>query len=157
VSSGLLIPPFKTATPNTLNYTALLRGCGTATNAFENLADSSGLSTRRLLLVNPYHSAKHVVAAARRWAMDCGRSVDSFRSSRCRWTGSDARRTNRSFGLCSRNAGYPRADFICGLGRVRTFPPACPPAKDFSKMVCREATKDPASAIAEEDGQALSE
>jgi Transglutaminase-like superfamily len=47
---------------DTLNYQSLLRVCGSATNAFINLADSSGLSARRLLLLNYDHGAKHVVA-----------------------------------------------------------------------------------------------
>jgi SAM-dependent methyltransferase len=47
---------------DTLNYQALLQVCGSATNAFINLADSSGLSARRLLLLNNNHGAKHVVA-----------------------------------------------------------------------------------------------
>ena len=47
---------------DTLNYQALLQVCGSATNAFINLADSSGLSARRLLLLNTHHGAKHVVA-----------------------------------------------------------------------------------------------
>lgn len=46
----------------TLNYEQLLRVCGTATNAFLNLARSAGLSARRLLLLTPDHRAKHVVA-----------------------------------------------------------------------------------------------
>ena len=46
----------------TLNYQQLLNVCGTATNAFLNLSRSAGLSTRRLLLLNPQHVAKHVVA-----------------------------------------------------------------------------------------------
>src|ERR1700758_307337 len=44
----------------TLNYQQLLEVCGTATNAFLNLARSSGLSARRLLLLTPEHRAKHV-------------------------------------------------------------------------------------------------
>lgn len=47
---------------DTLNYQSLLQVCGSATNAFINLADSSGLSARRLLLLNDDHGAKHVVA-----------------------------------------------------------------------------------------------
>lgn len=47
---------------NTLNYQELLRVCGTATNAFVNLANSSGLPARRLLLLGPDHKTKHVVA-----------------------------------------------------------------------------------------------
>ncbi|MBZ5528328.1 MAG: hypothetical protein LAN71_10565 [Acidobacteriia bacterium] len=46
----------------TLNYQELLRICGTATNAFLNLARSSDLKSRRLLLLSPNRSAKHVVA-----------------------------------------------------------------------------------------------
>ena len=47
---------------DTLNYAALLKVCGTATNAFLNLADSSGLSARRLLLLDYRQMTKHVVA-----------------------------------------------------------------------------------------------
>ena len=47
---------------NTLNYQQLLTVCGTATNAFLNLARSSNLQVRRLLLLSPDRSAKHVVA-----------------------------------------------------------------------------------------------
>jgi len=46
----------------TLNYEQLLRVCGSATNAFVNLASSSGLTARRLLLLSPDLGAKHVVA-----------------------------------------------------------------------------------------------
>jgi hypothetical protein len=46
----------------TLNYQQLLSVCGTATNAFLNLARSNGLSARRLLLLNTDGKAKHVVA-----------------------------------------------------------------------------------------------
>ena len=46
----------------TLNYEQLLNVCGTATNAFLNLARSSGLNTQRLLLLTPARSTKHVVA-----------------------------------------------------------------------------------------------
>lgn len=46
----------------TLNYRQLLAVCGSATNAFLNLARSSGLEVRRLLLLNPNRTAKHVVA-----------------------------------------------------------------------------------------------
>ena len=56
----------------TLNYQQLLSVCGTATNAFLNLARSNGLSTRRLLLLTPDGKAKHVVAEVlidRRWVI----------------------------------------------------------------------------------------
>ena len=46
----------------TLNYRQLLAVCGTATNAFLNLARSNGLSARRLLLLTEDGQAKHVVA-----------------------------------------------------------------------------------------------
>ncbi len=47
---------------NTLNYQQLLNICGTATNAFLNLARSGGLNVRRLLLLTPERNTKHVVA-----------------------------------------------------------------------------------------------
>jgi Transglutaminase-like superfamily len=47
---------------DTLNYASLLRVCGTATNAFINLADSAGLAARRLLLLTSTGLTKHVVA-----------------------------------------------------------------------------------------------
>ena len=47
---------------DTLNYRALLQVCGSATNAFINLADSSGLSARRLLLLASDRGTRHVVA-----------------------------------------------------------------------------------------------
>jgi hypothetical protein len=46
----------------TLTYGQLLNVCGTATNAFLNLARSSDLRTRRLLLLTPDNTTKHVVA-----------------------------------------------------------------------------------------------
>jgi len=54
----------------TLNYRQLLAVCGSATNAFLNLGRSAGLETRRLLLLNPDRTAKHVVAEVKmdgRW------------------------------------------------------------------------------------------
>jgi hypothetical protein len=47
---------------DTLNYDSLLRICGTATNAFINLADSAGLAARRLLLMDSQRLTRHVVA-----------------------------------------------------------------------------------------------
>jgi hypothetical protein len=55
---------------DTLNYESLMKVCGTATNAFINLADSGGMAARRLLLLDSRHQAKHVVAEVRvdgRW------------------------------------------------------------------------------------------
>lgn len=57
---------------NTLNYRQLLSVCGTATNAFLNLARSSDLQVRRLLLLTPNRNTKHVVAEVllnRRWVV----------------------------------------------------------------------------------------
>lgn len=56
--SGLAIRDPET----TLNYRQLLSVCGTATNAFLNLARTSNLQVRRLLLLSPDRTAKHVVA-----------------------------------------------------------------------------------------------
>ena len=47
---------------NTLNYQKLLQVCGTATNAFLNLAREDDLRVRRLLLLTPDGNTKHVVA-----------------------------------------------------------------------------------------------
>jgi len=46
----------------TLNYRRLLQVCGSATNAFLNLANSSGLNVRRLLLLSARGGANHVDA-----------------------------------------------------------------------------------------------
>lgn len=46
----------------TLNYQKLLQVCGTATNAFLNLAREDELRVRRLLLLGPDGNTKHVVA-----------------------------------------------------------------------------------------------
>jgi hypothetical protein len=47
---------------DTLNYRQLMAVCGSATNAFLNLSRSAGLQTRRLLLLTPEQTTKHVVA-----------------------------------------------------------------------------------------------
>lgn len=47
---------------DTLNYDALLKVCGSATNAFINLVDSGGLESRRLLLLDSDQMTNHVVA-----------------------------------------------------------------------------------------------
>jgi hypothetical protein len=46
---------------DTLNVQQLLEVCGTATNAFVNLSQSSGLHARRLLLLDQKRLSKHVV------------------------------------------------------------------------------------------------
>ena len=45
----------------TLNVQSLLNVCGTASNAFVNIAQVSGLRARRLLLLTENGTAKHVV------------------------------------------------------------------------------------------------
>jgi len=47
---------------DTLNYNSLLSVCGTATNAFLNLAYTGGLTARRLLLLDANRTTVHVVA-----------------------------------------------------------------------------------------------
>ena len=57
---------------DTLNYRQLLEVCGSATNAFLNLSRSAGLETRRLLLLTPARTSKHVVSevkVGRRWVI----------------------------------------------------------------------------------------
>jgi len=58
---------------DTLNYKELLTVCGTATNAFVNLASAGGLEARRLLLLDEQNrSTNHVVAEVRldgRWVI----------------------------------------------------------------------------------------
>jgi len=56
----------------TLNYAKLLKECGSATNAFLNLARRSGIRARRLLLLDSNGSVIHVVAETRidgRWVV----------------------------------------------------------------------------------------
>lgn len=59
---GIVGTPNDRSPVDTLNYDALLKVCGTATNAFINLADTSDLLARRLLLVNANGGTKHVDA-----------------------------------------------------------------------------------------------
>lgn len=74
-SRGIAESPDKLARRDpeiTLNYAQLLRVCGTATNAFLNLARASDLQVRRLLLLTPDRNAKHVVAEVlinQRWVI----------------------------------------------------------------------------------------
>lgn len=72
---GLLPPenPLSSRDPRrNLNYTALLRVCGSAVNAFVNLSLSSDIEARRLLLLDANRLTKHVVAEVRlgeRWVV----------------------------------------------------------------------------------------
>ncbi len=57
---------------DTLNYQSLIDVCGGAVNAFVNLADASGLESRRLLLLSPALATTHVVAEVQldgRWVI----------------------------------------------------------------------------------------
>jgi hypothetical protein len=47
---------------DTLNYDALLKVCGTATNAFINLVNTGNMEVRRLLLLDSHQLTEHVVA-----------------------------------------------------------------------------------------------
>jgi hypothetical protein len=62
-----------------VQHARLLKICGSASNAFANLAEAAGLKTRRLLLLDPSGGTKHVVVEVewtKRWVV-----VDpSFRS-----------------------------------------------------------------------------
>jgi len=60
--AGPLDPVTDRDPAETLNYESLLKVCGSATNAFINLADSAGLVARRLLLLDPHRRTQHVVA-----------------------------------------------------------------------------------------------
>ncbi len=61
-TTGIVGTPNDRNPIDTLNYKALLQVCGTATNAFINLADTSDLSARRLLLLGPDGRTRHVDA-----------------------------------------------------------------------------------------------
>ena len=57
---------------DTLNYRELLEVCGSATNAFLNLSRSAGVPARRLLLLAPDRTTRHVVAEVQvdgRWVI----------------------------------------------------------------------------------------
>lgn len=62
LASGFAVARQDRDPTDTLNYQSLLRVCGTATNAFINLANSGGLPARRILLLDAYRRAKHVDA-----------------------------------------------------------------------------------------------
>lgn len=55
-------PLFDRDPRTTLNYRSLLNVCGSATNAFVNVARRSGLRSRRLLLFDDHWRTTHVVA-----------------------------------------------------------------------------------------------
>jgi hypothetical protein len=73
---------------DTLNYRELLAVCGTATNAFLNLARSGGLNVRRLLLLTPQRDTKHVVAEVlidNRWVVVDPTYRAPFRDAQGQW------------------------------------------------------------------------
>lgn len=74
-----------------LNYRALLQVCGSATNAFVNLADTAGLVSRRLLLLDSRRMAKHVVAEV----LVDGRSIVVDPSFHVIWRGADGKPLTR--------------------------------------------------------------
>src|SRR2546429_2074517 len=74
----------------TLNYAQLLKVCGTATNAFLNLARASDLRVRRLLLLSRDGMTKHVVAEVlinQRWiVVDRSEERRVGKECRSRWS-----------------------------------------------------------------------
>jgi hypothetical protein len=115
---------------DTLNYDALLRVCGTATNAFINLVDTGHMQARRLLLVDSRQMTKHVVAEV----LVDGRWIIADPSFRVVMRGADGRALTReeladpaTFAVATRNiAGYdPRYTFDhvvhIRLARVHVF------------------------------------
>ena len=98
---------------DTLNYASLLKVCGSATNAFVNLADSAGLAARRLLLLDSRQMTMHVVAEVLiggRWIV-----VDpAFRSI---LRGSDG-------GLLTREQLANSAVFSAATGQIHGYDPA---------------------------------
>jgi len=76
---------------DTLNNAALLSVCGSATNAFVNLADTGGLSSRRLLLLDSRDLTKHVVAEV----LVSGRWIVVDPAYRVMWRGADGRPLTR--------------------------------------------------------------
>jgi len=99
---------------NTLNYRQLLSVCGTATNAFLNLARSGGLSVRRLLLLTPERSTKHVVAEVLvdgKWIVVDPTYRSIFRGTQGQFlTRNDLRNSDVFAQAISRIPGYP-ADY----------------------------------------------
>jgi len=77
---------------DSLNYKSLLEVCGSATNAFVNLADTAGLVSRRLLLLDSRRMAKHVVAEV----LVDGRWIVVDPSFRVIWRGADGKPLTRA-------------------------------------------------------------
>ena len=77
---------------DSLNYKSLLEVCGSATNAFVNLADTAGLVSRRLLLLDSRRMAKHVVAEV----LVDGRWIVVDPAFRVIWRGADGKPLTRA-------------------------------------------------------------
>ena len=77
---------------DSLNYKSLLEVCGSATNAFVNLADAAGLVSRRLLLLDSRRMAKHVVAEV----LVDGRWIVVDPAFRVIWRGADGKPLTRA-------------------------------------------------------------
>jgi hypothetical protein len=97
---------------DTLNYRQLLSVCGTATNAFLNLARSGGLNVRRLLLLSPERTTKHVVAEVQidnKWVVVDPTYRAVFRDGAGRYLTRDELKNPAIFAeAISRVPGYPK-------------------------------------------------
>jgi hypothetical protein len=97
---------------DTLNYQQLLSVCGTATNAFLNLARSGGLNVRRLLLLTPGRNTKHVVAEVQiddRWVVVDPTTRAVFRDAHGQYlTRTDLRNPAIFADATTRMPGYPK-------------------------------------------------
>ncbi len=92
----------------TLNYRELLRVCGSAANAFINLASTSGLRVRRLLLLDERGLTTHVdTEVLTRRAMDCRRSCVSDHAAWPRWGAPYGGTAERSASTSHRNIRAP--------------------------------------------------
>jgi len=98
---------------DTLNNAALLQVCGSATNAFVNLADTGGLSSRRLLLLDSHGLTKHVVAEV----LVNGRWIVVDPAYRVMWRGADG-------GLLTRRELADPAVFAAATRAVQNYSPA---------------------------------
>lgn len=98
---------------DTLNYDALLKVCGSATNAFINLVDSGGLEARRLLLLDSNRMTKHVVAEV----LVNGRWIIVDPAYRVLWRGPDGK------GLTREQLANP-ATFAAVTGNTPAYDPS---------------------------------
>ncbi len=108
---------------NTLAYQRLLQVCGTATNAFVNLAESGGVRARRLLLLDPSQRTKHVVAEVfieGRWVVVDPAYRFMFRDARSQLLTVQQLRDPGTLGAATRKVeGYPAAYTFEATAHVR--------------------------------------